>query len=93
VASLGEDVLRAIVERASGLLWRNVLNASAGPRTTRPALRGPRVWVYGRSGRPCVRCGTAIARFKQGPAPGRSTYWCPTCQARDEKKADKKADR
>jgi endonuclease-8 len=85
VASLGESTLREIVERASTLLRRNVLNG--GPRTTRPSLRGPRLWVYGRGGRPCGRCGSAIARFKQGPAPGRSTYWCPTCQARDEKKA------
>jgi endonuclease-8 len=90
VASLGEDALRAVVERASVLLRRNV---GPGPRTTRSALRGPRLWVYGRGGRPCIRCGTAIARFKQGPAPGRSTYWCPTCQARDEKTPESEAGR
>ena len=34
--------------------------------------------VYDREGEPCPRCGTTIARFAQA---GRSTYWCPECQA------------
>ena len=33
--------------------------------------------VYGREAEPCERCGTAIARLKQG---GRSTYYCRKCQ-------------
>jgi len=33
--------------------------------------------VYGREGDLCERCGTTIARLKQG---GRSTYFCSTCQ-------------
>jgi len=33
--------------------------------------------VYGRETEPCERCGTAIARLKQG---GRSTYYCKECQ-------------
>ncbi len=33
--------------------------------------------VYGREAKPCERCGTAIARLKQG---GRSTYYCRKCQ-------------
>ena len=33
--------------------------------------------VYGREAEPCERCGTAIARLKQG---GRSTYYCKNCQ-------------
>ncbi len=35
--------------------------------------------VYGRGGAPCSRCGTAIRRIVQA---GRSTYFCPRCQAR-----------
>ena len=35
--------------------------------------------VYGRAGKPCPRCGTPIARTRQGPDV-RSTYWCPKCQ-------------
>jgi formamidopyrimidine-DNA glycosylase len=33
--------------------------------------------VYGRGGRPCVRCGTSIQRIVLG---GRSTHYCPACQ-------------
>ena len=34
--------------------------------------------VYRREGDPCPRCGTAIENRKVG---GRSTYYCPSCQA------------
>ncbi len=34
--------------------------------------------VYRCAGRPCPSCGDTIARFKQA---GRSTFWCPSCQA------------
>ena len=43
------------------------------------AVERPRMEVYGREGKPCRRCGTPIARRKQGPN-ARSTYWCPGCQ-------------
>lgn len=33
--------------------------------------------VYGREGKPCRRCGTAIRR---SPFMNRSSYWCPRCQ-------------
>lgn len=33
--------------------------------------------VYGRTGKPCPRCGTAIARTRLA---GRSTHYCPECQ-------------
>jgi len=35
--------------------------------------------VYGRAGRPCPRCGTAIRRRRQWED-GRLTFWCPGCQ-------------
>jgi endonuclease VIII len=77
--SLEADVLARIVRRAATLLRRNV---GPGPRTTRPTLGGgPRVWVYARAGKPCLRCQTPIVRYYQGAAPGRSTYSCPRCQA------------
>jgi endonuclease VIII len=41
---------------------------------------GPnRPWVYGRTGRPCRRCGTTIDSRRQGEQ-ARTAYWCPTCQ-------------
>jgi len=34
--------------------------------------------VYGRLGEPCSRCGTPIEKIRAG---GRSTWYCPRCQA------------
>lgn len=39
---------------------------------------GGQAWVYRRAGHPCRCCGTIILREKLA---GRSTHWCPTCQA------------
>jgi formamidopyrimidine-DNA glycosylase len=39
---------------------------------------GNAAWVYRRSGEPCRVCGTPIQRDKLG---GRSSHWCPNCQA------------
>jgi endonuclease-8 len=50
-------------------------------RTTGRRDPGARLWVYGRAGKPCRRCGTAISIRRQGPH-ARSTYWCPSCQDR-----------
>ncbi|MBX3228060.1 MAG: Fpg/Nei family DNA glycosylase [Labilithrix sp.] len=77
LSAVSDDVLLALLRRASALLRQNL---RPGPRTTRAALRGPRLWVYNRAHRPCFECGTPIQRFMQGPSPGRSTYWCPRCQ-------------
>ena len=43
---------------------------------------GQAAWVYGRSGRPCRRCGTRILRGELGADPTRErvTFWCPFCQ-------------
>ncbi|WP_190127242.1 Fpg/Nei family DNA glycosylase [Streptomyces mashuensis] len=49
--------------------------------TTADARPDRRLWVYGRGGRPCRRCGTPVLAADQGPAgQERSTYWCPHCQ-------------
>ncbi|MFG2196976.1 DNA-formamidopyrimidine glycosylase family protein [Streptomyces sp. NPDC048639] len=50
--------------------------------TTAVDRRDQRLWVYGRAGRPCRRCGTAVRSADQGdPGQERSTYWCPACQS------------
>ncbi|HEY0936910.1 MAG TPA: DNA-formamidopyrimidine glycosylase family protein [Trebonia sp.] len=42
---------------------------------------GQHVWVYGRAGKPCRRCGTRISKGEQGTAgEERIRYWCPRCQ-------------
>ena len=52
--------------------------------TTGSLRRGETHWVYGRSGRPCLRCGTPVEVAEQRPGDrpeyGRVTYWCPHCQ-------------
>jgi endonuclease-8 len=68
-----------LVALMKSLMERNV----AGGRrvTTDDPRRGRELWVYGRAGRPCRRCGTPIRSFNQGPAgEGRITYSCPRCQ-------------
>ncbi|MBT2414971.1 Fpg/Nei family DNA glycosylase [Streptomyces sp. ISL-12] len=43
--------------------------------------RNPDLFVYGRTPRPCLRCGTSIRVADQGDGSrDRPTYWCPTCQ-------------
>ena len=48
-------------------------------RTTGNSNRDDRLWVYGRQGQECRRCGGTIEMRKQGEQ-ARSTYWCPDCQ-------------
>lgn len=69
-----KDPLR-LAQRARDMLW---LNRSRSNRTTTgDTRRGRQVWVYGRSGEPCRRCGTAIKTDRTGD---RVTFWCPNCQ-------------
>jgi endonuclease-8 len=74
VADLDDEAVRRLVGRAHRLLRASV--------DTVPG-RSP-MWVYGRSGRPCRRCGTLIRSAAQDSAIGRTTYWCPSCQPKPE---------
>lgn len=77
VAALADDELRAALHTARRLLRAN---ARGGARvTTERGARGQGLWVYGRAGRPCRRCGTLIQSRRQGEL-ARLTYWCPRCQ-------------
>ncbi|MGK5632937.1 Fpg/Nei family DNA glycosylase [Streptomyces sp. URMC 123] len=67
-------------ELAKKLLEAN--KARAARITTGSARPDRRQWVYGRSPRPCLRCGTPVRKADQGPpAEPRVTYWCPRCQS------------
>ena len=57
-------------------------NKDRAERTTTGTLRGDTSWVYGREGRPCLRCGTRVLRGELGDTALqlRDTYWCPNCQ-------------
>ncbi len=50
--------------------------------TTGDARRGRELWVYGRGGKACRRCGTPIQRRQGTPMPDgeRVAFWCPHCQ-------------
>lgn len=54
-------------------------NRTGFPRRTRFGRDGQRLWVYGRSGHPCLECGGSIQMRRQGML-GRTTYWCADCQ-------------
>lgn len=92
--ALDDEQLLGLYETARALLARNVERSPPEPtrarapyrwplRTTRlsaPGEASSRLWVYGRSGEPCLVCGARIAMQRQGPQ-ARSTYFCPACQA------------
>jgi endonuclease-8 len=86
--------LRDLVDRCRQLLDINKTRAQQS--TTGDLRRGRELWVYGRRGQPCRRCGTAIRREvfaamgdrdrRQSPDRGpdqdqaRESFWCPICQ-------------
>jgi endonuclease-8 len=84
---LGKDVIRHVVSLAAKYMRANAAEASGSGIVTYRGLRrttgrddpSARLWVYGRAGKPCRRCGTPVSRTKQGPH-ARSTYWCERCQ-------------
>lgn len=84
VASLDEASLAEIVAVSERLLRWNA-GESRGQEARRERITTGRLdpryqlWVYGRGGKPCQRCGTPINRVRQG-RDARSTYWCPSCQ-------------
>jgi len=57
-------------------------NRDRFPRVTTGDPRpGRRSWVYGRTGQPCLRCGTALRGGELGkPGQERVVTWCPQCQ-------------
>lgn len=76
VRDLQDQQILEIVSIATEMMQRNL---DGRPRTTRFTLDGGRYYVYGRGGKPCYKCGTAITVIRQGDA-GRTTYFCPQCQ-------------
>lgn len=75
LADTADEALTDLYALARRLLAANL---GPGPRRTRDA-RGGGLWVYKRSGRPCLRCATPIMLRPLGRHQ-RPTYWCPGCQ-------------
>jgi endonuclease-8 len=64
-----------LVLRAREMLWANRSRWSRC--TTGDTRSGRQLWVYGRAGQSCRRCGTPIRSDDSGE---RVAYWCPACQ-------------
>jgi endonuclease-8 len=88
VGTLSEAEVREVVDIARKQLAANVMEDSgdrivtwrgAGRRTTRNSDPTESLWVYGRAGEPCRKCGTPIESRMQGKDV-RVTYWCPRCE-------------
>ena len=77
VGAIDGATRRQLLTTAARLLRANA--AGSGRRVT----FGGGVAVYGRRGRACPRCGTAILAQRQGEH-ARMTFWCPTCQPVEE---------
>jgi endonuclease-8 len=65
-----------VVENFAG---SNANYRGPGRHTTNQLDPTASLWVYGRRGEPCRRCGETIRSRNQGPD-ARVTFWCPRCQ-------------
>ena len=85
VSALSDAELARLVDLSRRQLGANVmtrdqtLSRSTGRTTTRSLDPNSSLWVYGRGGKRCRRCGAAIEARKTG-IDARLTYWCPRCQ-------------
>jgi endonuclease-8 len=81
VSDLDDSTLAGLIQAGRRLL---LANRAGGPRVTTGAgvtarRRIGSLWVYGRAGRPCRRCGRVILERQHGRL-NRRTFWCPGCQ-------------
>jgi endonuclease-8 len=88
VAALNEHQINALITASRRLIKANVLEDSGDTivtfggrkrRTTHESDPSASLYVYGRKGEPCRRCGESIRMRMQGPD-ARVTFWCQSCQ-------------
>jgi endonuclease-8 len=85
-ATLSMETLERIVDISVTQLGVNVVSRARslapafGRRTTGSLHPAKGMWVYGRAGEPCRKCGEPVHLSKTGQD-ARLTYWCPRCQA------------
>ncbi len=88
VSQLNSESISALVAASRRLVLANVLEDSSDAivtyggrkrRTTHESDPSASLWVYGRHGEPCRKCGEGIRRRIQGPD-ARVTFWCAQCQ-------------
>ncbi|MEU3656595.1 DNA-formamidopyrimidine glycosylase family protein [Streptomyces sp. NPDC032161] len=81
LVTTARQLLEANRDRPVRTTTMTTTGTAANTRTgvvARPHGSKERLWVYGRTNRPCLRCGTPIRMAEQDARP---TYWCPHCQA------------
>jgi endonuclease-8 len=76
MVELAQRYMKANVADGKG---EGIVTYAGNRRTTHAMDREERLWVYGRQGQECRRCGATVMMRKQG-VQARSTYWCPECQ-------------
>jgi endonuclease-8 len=88
VQDLADETLERIFNVALAQLRANVASGTQAParagawrgrRTTGSLHPDKGLWVYGRGGLPCRKCGTTIVA-KKTSVDARLTYSCPRCQ-------------
>ncbi|MCM2388445.1 Fpg/Nei family DNA glycosylase [Streptomyces albipurpureus] len=85
VAALPSGVPERLIATAHRLLEanKNTFERQTTARSPGSGRTATRLFVYGRAGLPCLRCGTLIRQAGQSDRNGaqRVTYWCPGCQS------------
>ncbi len=88
VGSISPDALEELAGLAHALM--DASKDAPLPVTTGDRRPGRSMFVYGRAGRPCRRCGAPIRRGETSSATGRGAepyerliFWCPVCQAEE----------
>lgn len=88
VGMLTRGEVQRVIRVAQRQLATNVMEDSsdtivtwrgAGRRTTQRSDPSESLWVYGRTGETCRKCGACIRKRIQG-FDARVTFWCPECQ-------------
>jgi endonuclease-8 len=88
VAALQPEQVQSMILTSQRLVAANVMEDSGDAivtyggrkrRTTHESDPSASMWVYGRKGEPCRRCGERIRMRIQGPD-ARVTFWCRVCQ-------------
>ena len=77
VGDLADFDVDRMISVARKLMAMNV--RGSGRQTHASMNPQSKLWVYGRGGLPCRKCGTPIQSRKTG-VDARLTYWCPRCQ-------------
>jgi endonuclease-8 len=76
MVDFAQRYMKANVAEGTG---EGIVTYTGNRRTTHSMDKEERLWVYGRHGQECRRCGATIMMRRQGEQ-ARSTYWCPECQ-------------